>query len=316
MNSADTSNSNNRTTGATGMFLAHVKQVLLSLPPLSIAILVIPVTIYLVDAVLAILSSTQSTTSISEWIALDVNKVLQGWQVHRLVLYPFASSGFIYLLTAMLWLFGDLIKMENKKGTLKLGWIILTLFTLVPGIIYILVLSLLTYFSKVQHDYTNGIPYSGMTGLVVALILWSNLDDERNGVGQDRMLAGSIRISNRWMPALALLFFVFLIPANYMILNLACAVISYLYVNEKIPSQLLPSDATYSRFEGTSWLQPLTALPNFVTNDASGAYLPIFNPPSSATVNESSSLNPPPAPRPPQANSANRFPGQGNRLGG
>jgi hypothetical protein len=103
------------------------------------------------------------------------------------VLYPFASSGFIYLLTAILWLFADLIKMENKKGTLKLGWIILVLFTLIPGIIYILVLSLLTYFSKAQHDYTSGIPYAGMTGLVVALVLWSNLEDERNGVGQDRM---------------------------------------------------------------------------------------------------------------------------------
>jgi hypothetical protein len=76
MNPADSSN---RPTGATGMFLAHVKQVLLSLPPLSIGLLVVPVTIYLLDAVIAVLSS-QPTTSISEWIALDVNKVVSGWQ--------------------------------------------------------------------------------------------------------------------------------------------------------------------------------------------------------------------------------------------
>jgi hypothetical protein len=85
MNSADSSN---RPTGATGMFLAHVKQVLLSLPPLSIGLLVTPVTIYLLDAVIAALSS-QPTTSISEWIALDVNKVVNGWQGNKrkLLLY-------------------------------------------------------------------------------------------------------------------------------------------------------------------------------------------------------------------------------------
>ncbi|ORE03987.1 hypothetical protein BCV72DRAFT_251512 [Rhizopus microsporus var. microsporus] len=154
--------------------------------------------------------------------------------------------------------------------------------------------------------------YAGMTGWVVALIFWSYLEDDRNGSSDNRMLPGSIRIPNKVMPMLALLFFVFLVPDSSFLLNLISAVIGYLYVHEKLPKILTSSDESFARFEKKPWLTPLISAPNYVPVNEHGVYLPITNPNSTSFANTSYSNNNNSSNT---ASSPGSFPGQGYRLG-
>ncbi|KAI8969805.1 hypothetical protein BDB01DRAFT_815742 [Pilobolus umbonatus] len=193
------------------------------------------------------------------------------------------------------WLFPDLIKFERQKGSFQVIWLLMILFTLIPGIVY-LFLIMITYTDKISPA-TN---YSGMAGWVVALIFWSNLSDELNGVNQERYLFGSIRMPSKFMPILALIFFVILVPDGSFILNLACAGVSYLYVHTKLPKFLFLSNETVIRYEEKPWLRGLTRLPNFVPVDARFNYLPIATHDVDTNTADTTTTS---------------FPGRGYRLG-
>jgi hypothetical protein len=79
---------------------------------------------------------------------------------------------------------------------------------------------------------------------------------------------------------------------------------------DKLPNFFNPSDETIALYEEKSWLSPLTGLPNFVSSDSSGVYLPIFHNPSRFASTENSE-----APTTSSPNNAPNFPGAGIRLG-
>ncbi|KAG1466338.1 hypothetical protein G6F46_001865 [Rhizopus delemar] len=249
--------------------------------------------------------------TISQWLYLDIEKVTSNFELQRLVLYPFSSTSITKLIITTIWLFPELHKIETKHGSLKTAWSILTLYTILPAVGYIMIIKIISFSFPIYDQAVKEVVYSGMPGWVVALIFWSNLEDDRDGSGQDRMLAGSIRLPNKIMPMLALLFFVLLVPDSSLILNLLAAVIACLYVYEKIPKAFLPSDETYTRFEQKSWLSLLTQAPNYVPVNQNGAYLPITNPSSTSALFVNTSNRPNNG-----ATSLNsNFPGQGYRLG-
>ncbi|CAO3704013.1 unnamed protein product [Rhizopus stolonifer] len=280
---------------------------MLSLPPVSMFILIAPWILLVLDNVLIYMYSH----SISQWLYLDAEKVVSGFQVQRLVLYPFSSTSFIKSLITTMWLFPEVHKLEKKHGSLKIAWSVLVMYTIIPAIGDIAIVKTIS-FSIPQYDQgVKWTVYSGTAGWVVALIFWSYLEEEREGVAQDRILAGSLRISNKIMPFIALLFFVILVPDSSFILNLLAAVIACLYVYEKIPKSLLPSNESYSRSEKKAWLSPLTLAPNYIPVDQSELYLPIVNPPSNpslfANISTRFSTG--------ATSTNNSFPGQGHRLG-
>ncbi|CEI94664.1 hypothetical protein RMCBS344292_08869 [Rhizopus microsporus] len=326
-------NSNQNTTtlnnngDATRMFMTHVKEMLLSLPPFSVFALIVPYVIYLLDNILLLVYSQ----SISQWCYLSVDKVLNDLQVQRLVLYPLGSTSFAKLLITTIWLLPELYKLEKRHGTIKVAWLTLLLYTLLPGLGYVILVTVISFSMPTYDQGLKDVVYTGMTGWVVALIFWSYLEDDRNGSSGNRMLPGSIRIPNKVMPMLALLFFVFLIPDSSFLLNLISAVIGYLCkfvanalisltneidVYEKLPKILTLSDESFARFEKKPWLSPLISTPNYVPVNEHGVYLPIANSNSTSFVNTSYSNNN-------NNNNSNNntatspgsFPGQGYRLG-
>ncbi|RCH80141.1 hypothetical protein CU097_003366, partial [Rhizopus azygosporus] len=287
-------NSNQNTTtlnnngDATRMFMTHVKEMLLSLPPFSVFALIVPYVIYLLDNILLLVYSQ----SISQWCFLSVDKVLNDLQVQRLVLYPLGSTSFAKLLITTIWLLPELYKLEKRHGTIKVAWLTLLLYTLLPGLGYVILVTVISFSMPTYDQGLKDVVYAGMTGWVVALIFWSYLEDDRNGSSGNRMLPGSIRIPNKVMPMLALLFFVFLVPDSSFLLNLISAVIGYLCkfvanalisltneidVYEKLPKILTFSDESFARFEKKPWLSPLISTPNYVPVNEHGVYLPIAN---------------------------------------
>lgn len=68
-------------------------------------------------------------------------------------------------------------------GSLRLLWNLVTLFTIVPGLIYVIFIQLMTAYAPELN--VNGFGYFGMAGWVVGLVLVNYLkyDDSQ----QDRM---------------------------------------------------------------------------------------------------------------------------------
>ncbi|KAI7889090.1 uncharacterized protein EV154DRAFT_515765 [Mucor mucedo] len=291
-----TNNNNTNSSNATSVFIDHVKQVLTTLPPLTKFALVVPTALYLVDLFVS------SFFSFLYWTYLDAHLVIDRWQIQRLVLYPISSKSLLEMIITTFWLLPEIFKAEKKLGTLRLGWVLLTLFTIVPALVYIAIIQVLTTYTP-QSEFNGTAGYFGMAGWVVGLVVVNYLKEEGES---DRMIAGSIRIPNKAWPVIVLIFFVFLAPGLSFILNFTSALIAFVFVDEKYSKYVVPSDETMTRYEGKAWLSFLTRSPNFVSVDSSGVYLPIFSAPS--VVNT-------PSPNQRSSSASPSFPGTGVRLG-
>lgn len=103
--------------------------------------------------------------------------------VYRLLLYPFATNSFVQLFITDIWLLPELYKLERKQGSLRFLWILFVLFTIIPGIIYSIITTSITYN---RNGIYIGWDCRGMAGWVVGLIFWSYLEDDGDDQ-QDRM---------------------------------------------------------------------------------------------------------------------------------
>ncbi|KAI8638255.1 hypothetical protein BD408DRAFT_423241 [Parasitella parasitica] len=299
-----TQNSNANTTNpyssTISTFFKHVKEYLTTIPPVTKLALYTPIIICTLDKILFPLLNAQ--INISSCISLNVIS----FQVYRLVLYPFATNSFVQLFIIDIWLLPELCSLEKKQGSLRFLWILLVLFTIIPGIVYsIIMISVTTgkLYARVPFEWDC----RGMAGWVVGLIFWSYLQDDGEDQ-QDRMIAGAIRIPKKMWPAVVFIFFIFLVQDASVFLNISAAVVGFLYAKGRLRF-LVPPEEKFIQLESKAWLQPLTRSNNFVSIDAaSNSYLPIFTPASNAnnTPTISSGTN---------NTSNNHFPGQGIRLG-
>ncbi|KAI8046935.1 uncharacterized protein B0P05DRAFT_520415 [Gilbertella persicaria] len=285
--------SNNNTLS---VFMDHVKQVLSTIPPATKFALYAPFVIGITDNFLFPTLNVHWSTS--AWFSLDYEQGLLKLQVFRFLLYPFATMSVLDAFITALWLIPEMYKLERKQGTLKFIWILMSVFTVLPGLLAVIInKALYTVWSQMFYNPSC----HGMTGWVVGLIFWSYLSEDANE--QDRMIAGAIRIPHQYWPALVFFFFVFLVPSSSIVLNILCAVAGYLckYKHRHIyMCPFLLSDEKLVELEGKPILRFLTQTTNFVSVDSAGhAYLPIFN----STQEEPVST--PNAP----------FQGQGHRLG-
>ncbi|CAO3645900.1 unnamed protein product [Mucor fragilis] len=276
-------------------FLDHVKQHLATIPPVTKFALYTPIVICILDRIVFPLVSLQF--DISSSIALNAIS----FQVYRLVLYPFATNSFIQLFIIDIWLLPELYKLERKQGSLRFLWILLVLFTIIPGIVYSLVMVSIT-----TGNLSTRIPFvwdcRGMAGWVVGLVFWSYLQEDQ----QDRMIAGAIRMPKKMWPVFVFIFFIFLVQDASVFLNISAAIVGFLYAKEKL-GFLVPSEDTFIDLESKSWLQFFTRSHNYVSIDSAGnSYLPIFMPANTNTPSSSS---------PSANNPESQFPGQGVRLG-
>lgn len=179
-------------------FLEHVKQHFATIPPVTKFALYTPIIIYILDRIAFPLLGLQF--DISSFISLNAISFQGAYMlyypkhtcqltvltlVYRLVLYPFATNSFIQLFIIDIWLLPELYKLERKQGSLRFLWILLVLFTVIPGIVYSLVMVSIT-----TGRLNTSIPFAwdcrGMAGWVVGLVFWSYLEDDGEDQ-QDRM---------------------------------------------------------------------------------------------------------------------------------
>lgn len=94
----------------------------------------------------------------------------------------------VEVIITSLWLIPEMYKLERRTGTLKFLWLLLTVYTILPGIITVIVRTTLAF--ALPAVFSNDMPYfycRGMTGWVVGLIFWSYLQEDPNNTQQDRM---------------------------------------------------------------------------------------------------------------------------------
>ncbi|GAN10781.1 rhomboid family protein [Mucor ambiguus] len=282
-------------------FLDHVKQHLATIPPVTRFALYTPIVVCILDRLVFPLLSLQF--DISSFISLNA----VNFQVYRLLLYPFATNSFIQLFVIDIWLLPELYKLERKQGSLRFLWILFVLFTVIPGIVYSLVMVSITTGRLNAH-----VPFAwdcrGMAGWVVGLVFWSYLEDDGEDQ-QDRMIAGAIRMPKKMWPVFVFIFFIFLVQDASVFLNISAAIVGFLYAKRKL-GFLVPSEDKFVEYESKSWLQFFTRSHNFVSIDSAGnSYLPIFMPTNASTsIHPSSGTNN-------NSNTPSQFPGQGVRLG-
>ncbi|KAI8146034.1 hypothetical protein BJV82DRAFT_600194 [Fennellomyces sp. T-0311] len=284
--------STNRTGESTRIFISHVKQYFNSLPLFSLSVIAITWLIGLAD-VLGRVSPSQ-TNLVSQWLYLSANKVLYGLQGHRILLYPLASPGISLLLTNTLLALPYMAAMERKQGTVRLAWLLISLYTCAIGLAYVILISL---FSSIARYHSC----AGLSAWTVALAVWSAMEEEAEGQSNDRMLFGVIHLPGKAMPFLIIAFYFFLVPDTSLVLHVLAAGTAYCYFKKRIPARLLPSEDTYRHYQSRPWLEHVTGNPRFISMDAaSSGYLPIHN----NSANVASAHSP-----------SGGFPGQGRRLG-
>jgi membrane associated rhomboid family serine protease len=108
--------------------------------------------------------------------------------VYRFLLYPFSSNYLVEVIITSLWLIPEMYKLEKRTGTIKFLWLLLTAFTVLPGIVTVIVRTALGI--ALPDIFNSEVPYfycRGMTGWVVGLIFWSYLQEDPNNAQQDRM---------------------------------------------------------------------------------------------------------------------------------
>lgn len=62
-------------------------------------------------------------------------------------------------------------------GTLRLVWVLLTLFTVFPALIYMVIIQVITTYTP-QSEFNGTAGYFGMAGWVVGLVVMNYLKEE------------------------------------------------------------------------------------------------------------------------------------------
>ncbi|KAI8391581.1 uncharacterized protein BYT42DRAFT_610790 [Radiomyces spectabilis] len=289
---------------STRIFLDHLKHHLLSLPFVTTAALIAPIVVAVLDLVGHLITGTGW---ISHFCSLYVSPVIHSGQVQRLVLYPLARPSLSLTFTNLLLLVPFLSAMEKKKGSLSILWFCFTLFTIIPAIIYVIVVALYAYSARMpEHLARYGC--AGTSGWVVALAVWSTLEDEQEDNLQDRMLFGAIRLPAKIIPGLIILFYFFLVPDTSLLLHLSNAGIAYLLAMKRLPPFLVLSAETCRRYEENGMMNRFVHCRGYISVDGSeqSGYLPISTTSSTMPGTSSSGQN---------ASTSPSFPGAGRRLG-
>ncbi|KAI9306902.1 hypothetical protein BJ944DRAFT_262775 [Cunninghamella echinulata] len=284
---------------ATRTFITHIQNYFTSLSFVAFAAFLTTLCATLIDF-LALLGSYH-TPFLFDWFSLSINKVLYHFQIYRLILYPIVNIHISLLITNLIIVIPYISKHERRYGSLRTLYELGVLFTLIPGVMYIIAMGLITGFTTYKYIDISGC--SGLSGWAVGLSLLTMLHEQSEGIETDHSLFGVVPIPSRMVPGFIFAFYLFLVPDSSIILNLSSALIAYLYATKRLSSKILPLEDTYRHYENHALFKSLTTFRNFISIDSIG-YLPVAstNVPI-VTAATSSSTNSAP------------FPGQGHRLG-
>ncbi|KAI8340705.1 hypothetical protein BC941DRAFT_467872 [Chlamydoabsidia padenii] len=288
---------------ATRMFITHVRHYLSSLPLISLLTIIIPLFTNLLD-VITLIGPTQDML-LYESLCLSITRIMNNFEVYRLFLYPLVHANTTLLVTNLILLIPYISAHERKKGSLFVLFELVCLYTILPGIIYLLVISLLTTVTTIGA-YVGTIASSGLSVWTVGLSLWTMLDGDTT----NHSLFGVIPLPAKAIPFLIIGFYFFLVPDSSVILHLVAAGIGYLYFNHRLPAILTPTNEKCRQYEDLRWTNLLTKHPKFVSVDTAGdGYLPV-----SSVNNHRVASTTPYTVNTQQSGSPSNFPGQGYTL--
>ncbi|KAI9008461.1 hypothetical protein CLU79DRAFT_777145 [Phycomyces nitens] len=219
------------------IFLGHVKQYFYNLPLVTFSLFVTTSVIALVDA-LGRFRNFYYHGFFTQWLYLNVPKVVHDAQVHRLLVYPLASPGLSLVIINLLLSIPYFSDLEKRKGSLRTLWILSCLLTVLPGIGYVVLVSTFAYSMGMGQGELQSTVCAGMSGLVVGLSVWKTIEDQEEEEIEYRTLFGAIRIPRRAVPALTIGFYFFLAPDTSLILHICAAGCGYLCksINPKVLS--------------------------------------------------------------------------------
>ncbi|KAI8146035.1 hypothetical protein BJV82DRAFT_600197 [Fennellomyces sp. T-0311] len=287
---------------SSGGFKANVKHYINSLPLLSFWIFSIVWVITLAD--LPIFLTGNDAYTFRHWLCLRADKVINGFQgmcsfliariaaetlrlfaVHRIFLYPLATPGLFTSLVSTYLALPYMVIIEQKYGTSRLAWHLISVYTCTVGILY-------TIWSALA-GVTFG-ECGGLSGWAVALSVWIAREKEPEGQWNDRIFFGVIRIRAKAMPYFINIFYLFFTAGPSFFLGLIATAVAYCCkslvclsvhsiddvqtdVKSRVLAGLLPSDDFFYRFESGPWVKRIASNPRFVSMGAStGGYLPVY----------------------------------------
>ncbi|KAG0225332.1 hypothetical protein BGW41_004730 [Actinomortierella wolfii] len=113
--------------------------------------------------------------------SLDASAIVNGWQVYRLFTYTFTNPFLLSLIINMVVLLSVSSRMERALGTLPMAWVLLVTFTVLPGLLFVAVASLL--------DAIIGTSFSnlGMCGFDPVIFASIVLLSSQEGTGSFRL---------------------------------------------------------------------------------------------------------------------------------
>ncbi|KAI8083082.1 uncharacterized protein BX664DRAFT_339776 [Halteromyces radiatus] len=301
---------------ATRMFVSHVRHYFSSLPLLSILAIAIPILTNVLD-ILTLIAPTHDMY-FYQWCHLSITSIYR-YQVQRLLLYPLVHPGTSILITNLILLVPYISVHERRKGSLCLLYELVVIFTLLPAVLYLFIVSLGISLTDIADDRLGVATTSGLSVWVIALSFWSMLDEQSRGEVTNHSLFGVVPLPSKTIPFLLVVFYFFLMPDSSLILHLCVAGIVYLYSYRQLPSNLRPTNEMYRQYENQSWLRLLTTHPKYINVESASSgngYLPVTtsdargSSSSAFRVNTSSISSPPP----PASNPRSNFPGHGYTL--
>ncbi|KAJ1969972.1 Tryptase beta-2 [Dimargaris xerosporica] len=282
----------------------------LTLPLITYAIPVVTLSLWLVDAVTYFAGYSHL---IGNALGLLPISVAHG-QLWRLATYPWAHFGFFHVALNVIGFVGLSASAERRVGSLQFLYLLVVVFSVIPGVMFFLVATLLVRSLKFHL-------ISGISGWIMALLAW-----ECCRVDAPRSFFGLFQVSSKLFPVVFLCLVELIFPHSSFFGHLFAMAVGYLYAYGKL-DRIAPASETITQWQNKPLMNALTASPRFIdANDASdtGLFLPNFfsQSRSSATTGAAAASQdqyvtipdstPPPetATNPP----APKFPGKGNRL--
>ncbi|CAG8454344.1 7636_t:CDS:2 [Dentiscutata erythropus] len=242
-------------TTVTSTFRSYI----LSLPLLTTTISCIVIVFYAFGALLF------NDNPIYNALSLKPEKFFEG-QVWRILTYPYTHSYLAHLLFNILVFLPLSTAIEHTIGTLEYSYVLITIFTVLSGSIYLL--SSLIFSLK-------GVEMGGLNTWIFGVVVW----ESRELAGSEREIFGLFRVPSHFYPLVLFLLMEIILQHEWFVGYLCGLFVGYFYSFGYL-TRILPSSDFFSNIESKPSLSHLVNIRGFIKAEVGrrgGWWLPLWN---------------------------------------
>ncbi|CAG8475083.1 6501_t:CDS:2 [Ambispora gerdemannii] len=231
-----------------------------SLPLLTTIIALFCILIYIVDSI-----QTYADNYLFKLLALEPNAFFN-WEVYQLFTFPFPHLSLGHILFCLLAFVPLSTAIEHTIGTLEYCYVLITMFTLLPGAFY-LIGSLIFNYKDVR--------LGGLSTWIFGVVVW----ESRELAGRERDIFGIIRVPAHFYPLVLLLLMEIFFPRKWFAGHVCGLISGYLYSFGYL-SKILPPSGYFVNLESKSIIQRISQIRGFVKAEEGsrgGWWLPLWN---------------------------------------